>query len=93
MVNWQFGGHTRQAYWFGWWGSHKCRMHLLKIENVRHRNGQPRFSKRILEAGVTLGRTQAAAYAERMMFALDIGSHNRYNIAGNLVTNARAILC
>ena len=41
-----------------------------------------------LEAGVTLGQAQAAANAEGMLFALDIGSCDNCIIGGTLATNA-----
>jgi FAD/FMN-containing dehydrogenase len=62
--------------------------HLIIGKMSRTETVNPAAATMIVEAGVTLGRAQAAAHAERMMFALDIGSRDSCTIGGTLVTNA-----
>ena len=62
--------------------------HLIIGKMSRTETVNPAAATMIVEAGVTLGRAQAAAHAERMMFSLDIGSRNSCTIGGTLATNA-----
>jgi len=69
-------------------------MHRLIIEKMSRTetvNSAP--ATRIVEVSVTLVQAQAVAQAERMMFALDIGSRDSCTIGGTLFTNDGAILC
>ena len=66
--------------------------HLIIGKMLRTKTVNPAATTMIVEAGVTLGRAQAASHAERMMFALDIGSRGSCTIGGTLVNNAGAIL-
>lgn len=94
VVNWQFRWSHKIGALAWLVGLSKYRMHHLIIEKMsRTETVTPAPATRIVEVGVTLVQAQAVAQAERMMFALDIGSRDSCTIGGTLFTNAGAILC